>query len=436
MVKLAIVGGGGFRVPLVHGALAAAGEEGVIRELALFDADADRLATIGSVLAARPADGLRVTRHDDLDTALRGADFVFCAVRVGGTRGRVLDERVALDCGVLGQETTGAGGIAYGLRGVPVLTAIARRIAAVAPRAWVVNFTNPVGVVTEAMAEVLGERVIGICDSPSALLRRTAWLIGVAEEEVRFDYVGLNHLGWLRAAHVAGVDRLPALLDGDRLGRIEEGRLFGASRLRELGMIPNEYLQYYYDTAAAIDAATAGPTRGEVLDRRQGAFYARAAAEPARAGLLWREELEERERTYSHARAGVATGEPAGGGYEIMALELMHALAGRGPADLVLDVPAAGAFPDVAPDAVVELPCRVDVDGVRPLPVAPLTGDALDLLTSVKAVERMTVEAARTRSRALASAAFAAHPLVGDAATADRLTAGYGRVHPQLDWLS
>ena len=429
-MRLAIIGGGGFRTPLVHQALAG-DDESPISELALYDVDPERLAVIGNVLGARPSPRVRVTLHTGLDAALAGTDFVFCAVRVGGTRGRTIDERVALDLGVLGQETAGAGGIAYGLRGVPALTRIARRIAAVAPHAWVINFTNPVGMITEAMAAVLGDRVIGICDSPAGLFRRVAWLLGTPVERVWFDYAGLNHLGWLRAALVAGADRLPALLaDTGRLSRIEEGRLFGASLLRGLGMIPNEYLYYYYFTADAIRSAQ-GQSRGEFLQRQQEAFYGAAASAPPEAYRRWREVLTEREQTYSR-EAPAGTGEPTGGGYESMAVAVMKALAGQGPATLVLNVRNRGAMPGVPSDAIVEVPCLVDTNGAHPVGGDPLPPDALGLVTAVKEAERTAIAAASTGSRELAEAAFARHPLVGDGETARRLVEGYAAAHPEL----
>lgn len=182
-MRLTILGGGGFRVPLVYGALLGDHAEGRVSHVTLYDEDPARLTAMARVLhdqaaAAGVPDAPAVTATGDLDEALRGADFIFSAIRVGGLDGRAADERIALAEGVLGQETVGAGGIAYGLRTVPVARAIARRIARTAPEAWVINFTNPAGLVTEAMAEELGERVIGICDSPVGLGRRIARLLG------------------------------------------------------------------------------------------------------------------------------------------------------------------------------------------------------------------------------------------------------------------
>jgi 6-phospho-beta-glucosidase len=309
-VRLTILGGGGFRVPLVYGALRG---EPLIEHVTLYDRDAARLGAIARVIRAQRArGGPPISVTTELGEALRGADFVFSAIRVRGLEGRVLDERIALAEGVLGQETVGAGGVSYGLRTVPVVTELARRIAEVAPEAWVVNFTNPAGLVTEAMAAHLGERVIGICDSPVGLTRRVAAALGADPGALRFGYAGLNHLGWLLSVHDGHRERLPGLLASPGLERLHEAALFGADWLRALGAVPNEYLHYYYDTREAIAAArAAGPTRGEFLREQQERCYAqlRDAADPL---STWDGMRGERDRTYM-ADAGSATSpRPAG----------------------------------------------------------------------------------------------------------------------------
>jgi 6-phospho-beta-glucosidase len=428
-VRLALLGGGGFRVPLVHGALLAGGD---VTELVLHDVDAGRLAAIERVLAEQAAgvpEAPRVRTTTDLVTALSGADFVFSAIRVGGMRGRRLDEQVARAEGVLGQETVGAGGIAYGLRTVPVADALARTIAAVAPRAWVINFTNPAGLVTEAMAARLGDRVLGICDSPVGLCRRVARALGVDPATASFDYAGLNHLGWLRAVRVGGEDVLPRLLsDVDALESFEEGKLFGADWLRALGALPNEYLHYYYFAREAADSQS----RGAFLLEQQRGFY----AAPSLAS--WERTRLERESTYmAETREGERdAADLDGGGYEKVALALMRALAHDERTTLILNVRNGSTLPGLPPDAVVEVPCAVDADGARPLAAGPLPDHALGLVTAVKAVERATIEAAATGSRDAALRAFALHPLVDSVTVARRLLDGYVAAHPELAYLA
>ncbi|MEU5692726.1 6-phospho-beta-glucosidase [Actinosynnema sp. NPDC020468] len=408
-MRLVVLGGGGFRVPLVHNAIRS---DERITELVLHDVDAHRLAAVRAVLAGGPP----ITATTDLDEALAGADFVFSAIRVGGLRGRAVDERVAHAHGVLGQETVGAGGVAYGLRTVPVARDLARRIARLAPEAWVVNFTNPAGLVTEAMAEHLGGRVIGICDSPVGLCRRVARKLGVTDPV--FDYAGLNHLGWLQGVSTGGPNLLPGLLADDSRLDFEEGRLFGGEWLRALGSVPNEYLHYYYSTREAM-----GGDRGAFLLAQQERFY--------RGEVDWETTRLEREATYmAHDREGDRDS-LEGGGYEHVALALMHALAGGDPTTLILNVRNGSTLSTLDEEAIVEVPCAVDRTGARPLPVSPLPDHAGALVASVKAVDRLVLEG--TRSAALK--AFALHPLVDSVSVARDLLEAYATGHPELAYL-
>nr|WP_202551429.1 6-phospho-beta-glucosidase [Streptomyces sp. SID8352] len=443
---MVILGGGGFRVPLVYGALLGDRGEGRVTRVVLYDGDPARLSAITRVLAEQAAgfpDAPGVTATTDLDEALRGADFVFSAIRVGGLEGRAEDERVAFAEGVLGQETVGAGGIAYGLRTVPVADAFARRVALLAPDAWVINFTNPAGLVTEAMSRHLGDRVIGICDSPVGLGRRIARVLGADPERAWIDYVGLNHLGWVRGLRVDGRDELPRLLaDPDLLGSFEEGRLFGAEWLRSLGAIPNEYLHYYYFNREAVRAhRETDPTRGAFLRDQQARFYdgVRSPGTPALAA--WDSTRAEREATYmaenrETAGAGEREPEDLSGGYEKVALALMRAIARDERATLILNVRNGATLSALDAEAVIEVPCAVGASGAHPVSVDPLPGHATGLVCAVKAVEREILTAARTGSRAAAVKAFALHPLVDSVTVARRLLDGYLAVHPGLAYLA
>ncbi|WIM93967.1 6-phospho-beta-glucosidase [Actinoplanes oblitus] len=442
-MRLTILGGGGFRVPLVYKALLADHRRTGITEVALHDVDPGRLDGIGRVLDALARDvpdAPAVVTTTRLDEALAGAAFVFSAIRVGGLRGRVVDEQVALDAGVLGQETVGAGGIAYALRSVPESLRIAERVARLAPAAWLINFTNPAGLVTEAMSGPLGDRVIGICDSPTGLVDRVLRTLRADPAEVRVDYAGLNHLGWLYGVHAGDRDLLPGLLaDDDRLASIEEGRLFGD--LRELGAIPNEYLHYYYDPKGTLDAIREAPqTRGAFLREQQERTYREIAArEPLDAWLAaWRE----REATYmAENRELTGAGErehdesrPAG--YEGVALAVMRALARDEPATLILNVRNRGTLDILSDDAVVEVPCRVDARGAVPLPVRPLPAHAVALVRAVKATDRLVLRAVAEGSREAAIQAMATHPLIADRPLAERLVDTYRAELPELAYLT
>ncbi|MCX4918081.1 MULTISPECIES: 6-phospho-beta-glucosidase [unclassified Streptomyces] len=445
-MRLTILGGGGFRVPLVHGALLGDRAEGRVTQVVLHDLDADRLSAVARVLAEQAADvpdAPEVTVTTDLDEALRGADFVFSAIRVGGLEGRAADERVALDLGVLGQETVGAGGIAYGLRTVPVADDIARRVARLAPDAWVINFTNPAGLVTEAMSRHLGDRVIGICDSPVGLGRRIARVLGADPREAFIDYVGLNHLGWVRGLRVAGRDELPRLLaDPALLGSFEEGKLFGTEWLRSLGAIPNEYLHYYYFNRETVRAyQQADRTRGAFLRDQQAGFYDEMKRPDAAALSAWDRTRAEREATYmaenrDAAGAGERDADDLSGGYEKVALALMRAIARDERTTLILNVRNRGTLAALDSEAVIEVPCLVDANGAHPVAVDPLPGHATGLVCAVKAVEREVLSAAASGSRTTAVKAFALHPLVDSVNVARALVDGYTAVHPGLGYLT
>lgn len=504
-MKLTILGGGGFRVPLVYEAVATGATGLRVDEVALQDVDAARLAAIEAVIAelgrelesegraAGPLPRLSVTT--DLREAVTGADFVFSAVRVGGAEGRTVDERVALDLGLLGQETVGPGGLAYALRTIPVAVEIAEAIRELAPDAWTISFTNPAGIVTEAMRRVLGDRVVGICDTPIGLVRRVGRLLGAdptGDDGVAVDYVGLNHLGWLRAVTVDGRDELPRILADDAaLEEIEEARLVGFDWVRATGTLPNEYLFYYLFTdEARARIAAAETTRGEFLARQQGAFYdaageavgrgAAAGAADAVAGDrgtddedgladagagagagvgagagwpeaccpsplgLWRSTLREREATYMAETRDEERREEdiAGGGYQEVALRLMTAIATGRPERMILDVgnaPASSAgapedrvVPELPADLVLEVMCVVDGEGVHPLPVGPLTLEQLGMMAQLRASEREILEAALTGSRDRARQGFATHPLVRSVVLGAALLEGYEAGHPEI----
>jgi 6-phospho-beta-glucosidase len=440
-VKLAIVGGGGFRVPLIYGALL--GRDAALRfdEVVLHDVDAARLERIGLVLEGQAVEHghrLPFRATTDLDDAIEGADFVFSAIRVGRLDGRAIDEAVPLGHGVLGQETTGPGGIGFALRTIPVMLELAETIARRAPQAWLVNFTNPAGMVTEAVRQVLGDRAIGVCDTPAMLCRRVAAALGRPTDALWFDYFGLNHLGWLRAVRDGSGDLLPGLLaDDDALASFEEGRLFGAEWLRSLGMIPNEYLYYFYfaaDTVAAI-RRSAKP-RGAYLLEQQAAFYEAGSQPPADALRTWRAAKHERDRTYmAEARdaAGLNGAQAEGGGYEGEALAVVDAIAGDARTVRILNTANRSALPFLDADAVVEVPCVVGAAGAQPVAAGDVPFHARALIETIKAVERATIEAAVTGSAELAVKALALHPLVPSVNAARDIFAGYCERLPVLE---
>ena len=446
-MRLTILGGGGFRVPLVYSALLRDHEAGRVDHVALYDTDEVRLTAVARVLAeqaAAYADAPVITLHTDLDEALAGAAFVFSAIRVGGMAGRSCDERLGMAHGVIGQETVGYGGISYALRTLPVVMDLAERIRVQAPDAWVINFTNPAGVVTEAMSRVLGDRVIGICDSPIGLARRVLGALGVVGDDVVIDYAGLNHLGWLRGLRVDGRDVLPDLMARpDLIGTFEEGRLFGAEWVTELGAVPNEYLHYYYFRREVRHAdQLAAQTRGAFLVEQQGRFYEQLEHRHDVSALaLWERTRLDRETTYmatNRQSAGMGDRDEddlVSGGYEDVAIALMRGIAYDQSARLILNVRNRGTLAALDADAVVEVPCVVDASGAHPVAGTELPDFGVGLVTNAKYVERQTIEAGLGGSRAAAVRALAHHPLVDSVTVARSLLEDAMHAFPALSYL-
>ncbi|MBE2319673.1 6-phospho-beta-glucosidase [Solirubrobacter sp. CPCC 204708] len=440
-MKLTIVGGGGFRVPLVYGALLARKERLGLDEVVLYDIDEARQARIGQVLeglAAEKGVELPFRTTTDLVDAVSGADFVFCAIRVGQLEGRVIDEDVPLGMGVLGQETTGPGGICFALRTIPVMTKLAETMAEHS-NGWLINFTNPAGMVTEACQRILGDKVIGICDSPSGMCRRVAAVLGRDPKELWFHYFGLNHLGWLTEVRDGtGAPLLDTLLADDAaLERFEEGRLFGGEWLRTLGMLPNEYLYYFYYAADTVNAIRGGGSRGAFLLQQQREFYARNGHSPKAALEDWRTTRHDRERTYM-AEARAAAGQEGehdieeNSGYESEAMAVVDAIVNNTREVLILNTANRSALPFLDERAVVEVPCVVGRHGPVPVAIGEVPAHASSLISTMKDVERTTIEAALTGSEQLAIKALALHPLVPSVSTAREIFDGYRRRLPAL----
>ena len=446
-MKLCILGGGGFRTPNVYQALLR--DQGLPRvtEVVLYDIDEHRLHAMTTILeqfAVGFDDAPRLVTATSLASAIEGSDFVFAAIRVGGLEGRRYDEHVALDLNVLGQETTGPGGLAYAIRTIPVMMEVARLIRDLAPRAYLMNFTNPAGVITEAMQSVLGDRVLGICDTPSGLGRRVAGLLGLDHTRVQMDYVGLNHLGWMRRVMYNGEDVLPQLLaDEHKLGLLEEGHIFGTDWIRTLGVIPNEYLYYYYFNRDAVRGIVNSKlTRGDFLAKTQGEFFDCVLAAGNGAAELWRETDKARDASYMAEATGGEQGaptskreveaDPSHQGYAGVALGVMAAITRNERTTMILNVRNGTTIQGLPADAVVEVPTTVDANGVHPQTTVQPTLDQIGLMQQVKAVERHTIAAAMTGSRQEALKAFALHPLVDSVSVARDLLSGYIERLPEI----
>ncbi|HVG85050.1 MAG TPA: hypothetical protein VM820_11040 [Vicinamibacterales bacterium] len=425
-MKIAVIGGAGVRVPLLINGLASAGLG--IEEFALYDPDALRLGVIGP-LAARRAGTAHVTTHTAADPALEGARFVITSIRVGGIEARVHDERAALALGFVGQETVGPGGFAMAVRTIPPLVACAREVMRRAPDAWIVNFTNPAGLVTQALIAETGARVVGICDTPTEVFQEVAHALGVPAEECRFDYIGLNHLGFIREVWWQGKPQLARLWDDpDRLARVYRTPLFSVARLRELRLLPTEYV-FYYDAPerAVANLRAAGDTRGAVIARLTRDLFDdlhKGVADPV---ARYEHYLAERSAGYMQLESGSpdVAAPPAPWahltGYDKIALDTIHAIVQHTNAIIPLNVPNRGNVPELEADDVIEVPCVVNANGPQALHVGALPEPVRDLVVRVKAFERATIDAVRAGTREALVDALALNPLVPDRAAAAAL---------------
>ncbi|MFF4225492.1 6-phospho-beta-glucosidase [Streptomyces abikoensis] len=403
-MKLAVVGGGSTYTPELVDGFARLRDVLAVEELVLVDPAAERLEPVGRlarrILAAQGHPG-RVTWTDDLDAAVDGADAVLLQLRVGGQAAREKDETWPLECGCVGQETTGAGGLAKALRTVPVVLDIAERVRRRNPGAWIVDFTNPVGIVTRALLTA-GHRAVGLCNVAIGFQRKFAALLGVAPGEVELDHVGLNHLTWERAVRVGGRDVLPGLL-AEHGDAIAADLRMPRRLLDRLGVVPSYYLRYFYEHDAVVEELRKKPSRAaEVaeMERTLLAMY----ADPA---LDHKPELLAKRGGAYYSEAAVAL--------------TASLLTGTGPVQVVNTL-NNGTLPFLPDDAVVEVPAAVDAAGARPLPVRPLEPLFAGLVAHVTAYEHLALEAALKGGRDRVFAALLAHPLVGQTDRAEKLT--------------
>ncbi|MEV6664269.1 6-phospho-beta-glucosidase [Streptomyces nigra] len=407
-MKLTVVGGGSTYTPELIDGFARLRDTLPIEELVLTDPATDRLELVGGLarrIFARQAHDGRITTTTDLDAAVDGADAVLLQLRVGGQAARQQDETWPLECGCVGQETTGAGGLAKALRTVPVVLDIAERVRRANPGAWIIDFTNPVGIVTRALLQE-GHRAVGLCNVAIGLQRKFAALLGVRPAEVHLDHVGLNHLTWetgVRLGGPEGADVLPKLLaeHGDALaGDLRLPRVL----LDRLGVVPSYYLRYFYAHDAVVREMRTKPSRAaEVaeMERQLLALY----ADPA---------LDEKPELLSKR---------GGAYYSEAAVDLAAALlTGAGSPFQVVNTLNRGTLPFLPDDAVIEVQAAVGRDGAAPLPVPHVDPLYAGLMAQVTAYEDLALGAALHGGRDRVFRALLAHPLVGQFEYAEKLT--------------
>ena len=403
-LKLAVVGGGSTYTPELVDGFTRRADRVAVDEIALLDIDPERLAIVGGLaerMLARQGWTGRVVQTTDRDAAIDGADFVLVQLRVGGQRARLGDETLPPRFGLIGQETVGVGGFAKALRTVPVVLELAEAVARrSAPGAWLVDFTNPVGIVTQALVDA-GHRSIGLCNVAIGFQRRFAAKFGVEPERVELEQVGLNHLTWIRGVRVDGVDRLNELLV-DGVEELADDVHISPERLVRERAIPSYYLRYYDDEAGVVAEARTQTTRAEEV----------MTIERDLLELYRDPKLDTKPELLEHR---------GGAFYSEAAAQLIASLSdGRGDVQIV-DVRNDGTLPGLADADVVEVPARIDRDGAHPIAQTPLSPSQYEIVSRVKAYERLTIRAAVSGDPAVARAALAANPLAGDPARADDL---------------
>jgi 6-phospho-beta-glucosidase len=393
-MKVTIVGAGSTYTPeLIEGI--AARPELDVTDLALVDIDQPRLDVVGGLaerMLRRAGYGGGITLTDNLGAGVEAASFVLIQLRVGGQAARLLDETIPLPFGCIGQETTGPGGFAKALRTVPVVLDIADAVRAhAAPDAWIVDFTNPVGIVTRALLDA-GHRAVGLCNVAIGFERRLAALLGVEHTRVRVDQVGLNHLSWIRAVYLDDVDVLPRLLAEHGAAIADEIDL-PLDAIQTLGVIPSYYLHYYYCTDSELEHERTSPKRAEEV-----------AAIEAELLHMYRDPNLTEKPALLEQRGGAF--------YSEAAAQLVSSLHSDTGDVQVVDVRNGTTIAGLAPDDVVEVPCRIEATGAYPLPQPALAPELLGLIQANTAYEKLAIEAALTGDREVALRALVANPLV------------------------
>ncbi|QLH21795.1 6-phospho-beta-glucosidase [Streptomyces sp. Rer75] len=406
-MKLAVVGGGSTYTPELIDGFARLRDVLPMEELVLVDPATDRLELVGGLarrIFAKQGHPGKISWTDDLDAGVDGADAVLLQLRVGGQAARNQDETWPLECGCVGQETTGAGGLAKALRTVPVVLDIAERVRRRNPDAWIVDFTNPVGIVTRALLTA-GHRAVGLCNVAIGFQRKFAKLLGVAPGEVTLEHVGLNHLTWERAVRIGGPDGedvLPKLL-AEHGDAIADDLRMPRDLVDRLGVVPSYYLRYYYQHDAVVRELRTKPSRAAEV----------AAIERELLEMYGDPALDEKPELLS--RRG-------GAFYSEAAVDLTSSLLRDSGEVRIVNAFNDGTLPFLPDDAVIEVPAAVDAQGAKPLPVRPLEPLYAGLVAHVTAYEQLALEAALKGGRERVFQALLSHPLIGQIDCAEKLT--------------
>ena len=405
-MKLAVIGGGSTYTPEVIDGIVRLRALLPVDDVWLHDTDPQRLAVVAGLarrMLSRAGHPARIETTERLEDAVEGAEAVLVQIRVGGQAARRVDESVPLACGCIGQETTGFGGLAKALRTVPVVLDIAERARRLSPDAWIVDFTNPVGIVTKALLDE-GHKAVGLCSAAMVFQRHFAKVLDVDPQRIELDHLGLNHLTWEVGVRLDGDDALSRLLDAEHVERVARATGLPADLVARLGTVPSYYLHYFYEHDLVVDEQRHSRSRAEIV----------TDIERELLHLYADEQLAEKPELLK---------ERGGAGYSEAAVELIASLIGSaGEGRHVINLRNDGALPFLADDAVVEVPANVSRDGVRAAELPQLGALERGLVAHVSAYEELALDAALRGGRERVFRALLAHPLVGQADVAERLT--------------
>jgi 6-phospho-beta-glucosidase len=435
MGKVAFIGGGGVRTPLVVFGVNESVRELGVSEIVLYDPDLERvkmMVALGQAVVRREGGTLIVREAALFEDAVDGADFVLSSIRVGGVTARINDERTAIRHGYPGQETTGPAGMAMALRTVPIAVEQARVVHRLAPKAWLINFTNPAGLITQAIMQHTDARVVGICDTPTEMLHRISSAMAVNHTEVRCEYLGLNHLGWVRRIELRGTDVTDQVLADDQLlSQFYSVPMFDPELIRSLRLIPTEYLFFYYSQGRALANQLAHrSTRGEEVGRLNDELFTQlrvllAAGNGEGALAAYIKYLNVRSGSYMvlessggnlSSQSGGLQEDPfrAATGYHRIALDVMKALRGDEYRRVIVNVRNQGTIEGIGANDVVEVPCNIKNDTITPERCGPLPAEVRGLVLAVKEYERATIDAAISGSNLMARKAMLLYPAIGE----------------------
>ena len=447
-LKITVIGGAGVRTVIFINGLLKRYKALNIDKVVLYDIDQDKLKIIGKLcqhVINRNQKDLKLETADNAIDAIKGADYVVTTLRVGGDHSRVVDETIALNAGVIGQETTGVGGFSMAVRTIPVLLNYCELIKQYAPKAWIFNFTNPSGLVTQALKSAGCDRIIGICDAPSSTKFRMAKELKTTEKDLYVEFFGLNHLSWIRSVKREGTEILPELLMDDAfLHNIQEFSMFDPELLRSLGFLPNEYLYYYYHREKALEnILKSGATRGKTIEdvnihMMEELKTMDMEADPEGALQTFLYYMAVRETSYmsietgSNKKEAIEKGNlmvPDGMGYAGVMLDCIEGLQSEEGNYLVLSVENNGCIAGLSDNDVIEVTCKVSKGGIIPVPIGKVPEDCYLLIRMIKLYEKLTVEAIKNKSMETAIKALTLHPLINSYSLAKKLTEEYDKTY-------